>query len=77
MFSERLQILVSPAQRRRLEAEARRRGLSVAALVREAIDVRVEAVPADRRAAAFERLQSMRVPFIPIDELNALIDMRD
>jgi hypothetical protein len=77
MFSERLQVLLSPAQRRRLEAEARRRQMSVAALVREAIDARVEAVPADRRAAALQRLRAQRVPFIPIDELNALIDTRD
>lgn len=51
--------------------------MSVAALVREAIDARVEAIPPDRRAAALERLRALRVPFIPIDELNALIDTRD
>ena len=32
MYSERLQILVTPEQRRMLEAEARRRGVSVAAV---------------------------------------------
>ena len=77
MFSERLQILLSPAQRRRLEAEARRRKMSVAALVREAIDARVEAVPPDRRATALQRLREQHVPFIPVDELNALIETRE
>src|ERR1700736_293743 len=45
MLNERLQILIRPDQRRRLEAEARRRGTSVAALVREAVDSRFGPVP--------------------------------
>ena len=40
MFTERLQVLMSKEQRRRLEAEAKRRHSSVGALIREAIDGR-------------------------------------
>jgi predicted DNA-binding protein len=74
MYSERMQILLSPSQRRRLEAEAKRRGMSVAAVVREAIDARVETVPPDRRRAAMERLRGRHVPFVPLRKLEALID---
>lgn len=57
MYSERLQLLLSPGQRRRLDAEARRTGASVASLVREAIDERYGRMPTDEeRRAAFERL---------------------
>jgi hypothetical protein len=40
MLTERLQILISPEQKRRLETEAHTRGESVGGLVREAIDER-------------------------------------
>jgi hypothetical protein len=76
MFSERMQILLTPVQRRRVEAEARRRGVSVAAVVREAIDARIDGVPLDRRVAALERLRSRRVPFVPPARLDELIDER-
>ena len=38
MLNERLQILVSTEQRRRLEAESKRTQASVASLIRQAID---------------------------------------
>src|SRR4029453_6940003 len=38
MYNERLQILVTPEQRKRWELEARRRGTSVAGLIRDAVD---------------------------------------
>ena len=38
MYSKRLQILVTPEQRRRWELEARRRGTSVAGLIRDSVD---------------------------------------
>lgn len=72
MLQERLQILVSTEQRRRLEAEAKRRGTSVASLVREAVDVQFGAVtPADRLRALSE-IQAMRGRFLPPDELDRL-----
>ncbi len=75
MFNERLQILVSKEQRRRLEREAKRRGSSVASVIREAIDERLGRVANEDRAAAVEAIAAMRgVPFIPPDELGRLID---
>lgn len=52
---ERTQISLTEDQMRRLRAEARRRRVSIARIVREAVD---RAVPADRldRKAAYERL---------------------
>ncbi len=37
MLSERLQVLISPEQRDRLEAEAAEQGISVAAVIRAAV----------------------------------------
>lgn len=76
MYTERMQILLTKAQRRALEIEAKTRGVSVASVVREAIEARGAGVPADRRRAALERLMSYRIPYVPIDELNAMIDER-
>jgi hypothetical protein len=60
MLRERLQVLISRDQRRRLEAEARRRRTSVGALIREAIDARVSAVPMEQRVRAVAEIRSMR-----------------
>ncbi len=58
MLTVRLQVLVSPAQKRRLEAEAHSRGESIGELVREAIDARYGRMPSRReRMAAVERLR--------------------
>ena len=74
MYTERMQILLTKAQRRSLEIEAKTRGVSVASVIRDAIDARTSTVPSDRRKAALERLMQMRIPYVPIDELNTLID---
>lgn len=78
MLNERLQILVTAEQRRTLEAEAGRRGASVGALVREAIDARFDTVDRERRRAAFEELQRIggrnRGLVVPLDELEELIE---
>jgi Ribbon-helix-helix protein, copG family len=72
MLTERLQILVSPQQKRRLEAEAKTRGESVGELVREAIDERYGNVPTRaERMAAVERMRSgPKIPYISPEEIN-------
>jgi len=69
MLERRVQILMDEPRYRRVEAEARRRGTSVAAVIREAID---RAYPADlvRKRAAAQRILSaspMEVPEDPRD----------
>lgn len=74
MLNERLQILVSPEQRKRLETEARRRGTSVATLVREAIDSRFGAVTREARLRAVAEIRDARGGrFLPPEELERLI----
>lgn len=52
ILTERLQILLDGERRRRLELEADARGTSVAALIREAIDLVYPSTADERRAAA-------------------------
>lgn len=73
MLKERLQILVSREQRRRLEAEARRTGSSVGALVREAIDARVGATAVDARLAAVDAIAALSGTYLPPDELDTIV----
>jgi glutamate-1-semialdehyde aminotransferase len=74
MLRERLQILVSTEQRRRLEAEAKRRGTSVASLIREAVDVQYGAVTSDDRLQALREIGEMRGRFLAPDELDRLAE---
>jgi hypothetical protein len=72
MLNRRLQILIDDARYRRLEAVARERRLSVAAVIRDAIDA---ALPAElakkqRAAAALLAAEPMAVPDT-IEELKA------
>jgi len=60
MITERVQVLLRPEQRRRLEEEARRQGRSVASLVREAVDARFGTVDVQGRVAAVEAIAAMR-----------------
>ena len=55
MFEHRLQILLDDERHRRITAVARERGVSVATVVREAID-RGLASPTNRRKSAGQRL---------------------
>jgi len=73
MLKERLQILVSREQRRRLEEESRRTGSSVGALVREAIDARVGAAAVDERLKAVAAIAALSGTYLPSDELDAII----
>ena len=75
---ERLQILVTPEQRRRLLAVAQARGKPVTALVREAIDETFPA-PVDgeaRRAAARRILDRPLAPHTPPERLDDILDSR-
>jgi hypothetical protein len=61
MLSERTQVLLTPAQRRRLERLAEGRRVSMGALIREAIDAYT--VPAGRsRRDAADLLFSLETP---------------
>lgn len=74
MFSERLQILISKEQRRRLESEAKRRDASVASVIREAIDAQLGGVGRDDRLGAVARIAAMRgAPYLPPEELRQAI----
>lgn len=73
MYSERIQILLSPDQRQRLEEEAERRKSSVASLVREAIDARFGVVSREDRVRAVEEIRAMQGGrFLSPEELNRL-----
>ena len=75
MYSERIQLLISKEQRRRLEREARRRGTSVAAVVRDAVDAQLGGPSREERMAAFERIRSMRGGvFLTPEEINRLVE---
>jgi hypothetical protein len=72
MLNRRLQILIDDARYRRLEAVAQERRLSVAAVIRDAIDA---ALPADlgkkqRAASALLAAEPMSVPDT-VEELKA------
>lgn len=73
MFSERTQVLLRPDQRERLDAAARRRGMSVGAVIREAVDAYFG--PRSRtRADAIEALFAMEAPVEDWDVMKAEIE---
>jgi hypothetical protein len=74
MLTKRLQILVSPHQKRRLEAEAKTRGESVGELVRAAIDERYGDTSRAERLAAVERMRAAPVStrFFTPEELTRI-----
>jgi hypothetical protein len=74
MYSERLQILVSPDQRRMLEAEARRRGLSVAALVRDAVEQHLGVVDRASREDAVAAIRALRGRSLTTEEMNRIVE---
>ena len=74
MKTERLQVLIDATQRDRLEQTAAARGVSVASLVRHAIDV-VYPPRADRRAAAAAAILAAEPMVVPeVDKLRAELD---
>jgi hypothetical protein len=75
MLERRLQILLDEARYQRVAAEARHRGVSVASVIREAIDRALPASSPRRRAAARRILDAPDMP-VPPDpsELRAELD---
>ena len=73
MFTERLQILISLEQRRRWEAEASRRGTSIAGLIREAVD-RDLGVLHEERDEAVDAIRAMRGRSLSPSELERVIE---
>ncbi|WP_148261214.1 hypothetical protein [Conexibacter woesei] len=74
MLNERLQILVTPLQRQRLEREARERGVSVGSLVREAIDARFGGYSVEERLEVLERFRRMRAKYLSIEEMDRIVE---
>ena len=74
MLEHRLQILLDEERHARITSVARERGVSVATVVREAID-RGVANPGDRRRAAGRRL--LDAPDMPVPEPSELCEELD
>lgn len=68
MLSERTQVLLTPEQRERLERLASRRGVSVGAVIREAID----AYTAPRRRSRSEALETLFALEAPVDDWEVM-----
>lgn len=74
MKTERLQVLIESAQRDRLEQAASARGVSVAALVRDAIDVVYPPRAQTRRASAAAILEAEPMDVPDVAELRAELE---
>jgi ribosome maturation protein Sdo1 len=74
MYSVRLQLLISPEQRRRLEIEARQRKTSIASVIREAIDARYGSVAPEHRVRAVDEIGKLHGKFLSPEELKQLVD---
>jgi hypothetical protein len=81
MLSTRLQILIDEDRARRLDSEAKRRGVSVATLVREGIDkVLPEGPTREQRQAALARIlggPKIDVPEDPAELKREIAEMYD
>ncbi len=74
MLNQRLQVLVSSDQRRRLEREAHRQGTSVANVIREAVDAQLGSATWDERRAALDGIRMLHGVFAAPEELNRLVE---
>jgi len=70
MFKERLQVLIDVKQRERLEREAAARGISVGALVRNAIDLAYPPSRVRRSSAAAAILAAESMEVAEVDDLR-------
>lgn len=74
MFNERIHLLVSKEQRLLLEREAKRRGASVASVIREAVDERYGGIGREERMAAVESIAAIRgIPAPSPEELSRML----
>lgn len=73
MLTRRLQVLLDEARYRRLRDRARRRKVSVATIIREAIDA-ADGDPRARADAARAILAAPRMPVPPLQELKRELD---
>jgi hypothetical protein len=73
-LEHRLQILIDDERHRRISAAARERGVSVATVVREAIDRGLPNADAKRRAAGERLLDAADMPVPDPGELRAELD---
>jgi hypothetical protein len=73
-LEHRLQILIDDDRHRKISAAARERGVSVATIVREAIDRGLVTPDARRRAAGQRLLEAPDMPVPDTDELLAELD---
>jgi hypothetical protein len=60
MLNERLQILVTAEQRRRLEHEAQRRDTSVGRVIRDAVEAQLGGVAQAARLDALDAIRALR-----------------
>jgi hypothetical protein len=75
MLKERMQILISTDQRRRLEREAQRRGTSVASVIRDAVDAQLGGVTVEDKRAALDEIRAMRgARFLTPEEINRIVE---
>ncbi|HEX5308257.1 MAG TPA: hypothetical protein VFW38_04180 [Solirubrobacteraceae bacterium] len=74
MLGHRLQILIDEERHRRISALARERGVSVATVVREAIDRGLQAPHAKRYAAGRRLLDAADMPVSEPSELRDELD---
>jgi len=75
MLSERIQLLIDRDRRRRLEAEARRRRMSVGAVIREAIDARLAGAAPEQRVRAIAEMRAMTGGrYLPPDALDRIVE---
>lgn len=74
MLSDRLQILVTSEQRRRLEDKAGHLGVSVGKVVRDAIDETLGAATPENRLRAAEEIVAMKAVFVAPRELESILD---
>ena len=74
MLERRLQIQIDEARYRRVAAAARERNASVAAVIRDAIDLALPSDLHERHAAADAILAAEPIPVPDVDELKAELD---
>jgi ribosome maturation protein Sdo1 len=74
MPSERLQIVVTRAQRRHLEEQAGRLGVSVGKVVRDAIDETLGAATPAARLRAAEEIVAMEAVFVAPEQLERILE---